>query len=72
MRHKVVHDYLGVDDDVVWQVATKDLPQLVSVLELLVPPAPPLQRRTSYERTVNVSRFKRLQAIDQSHVSDDE
>jgi len=22
MRHKVVHDYLGVDDDIVWQVVT--------------------------------------------------
>ena len=35
MRHKVVHDYLGVDDDIVWQVATKDLPTLVSSLEAL-------------------------------------
>jgi len=22
MRHKVVHDYLGVDEDIVWQVVT--------------------------------------------------
>jgi len=29
MRHKVVHDYLGVDEDIVWQVATADLPTLV-------------------------------------------
>jgi uncharacterized protein with HEPN domain len=36
MRHKVVHDYLGVDEDIVWQVATVDLPQLVTVLEPLV------------------------------------
>jgi uncharacterized protein with HEPN domain len=33
MRHKVVHDYLGVDDDIVWQVATDDLPKLVTSLE---------------------------------------
>ncbi|SRR6266536_2584927 len=33
MRHKVVHDYLGVDDDIVWQVATEDLPKLVTALE---------------------------------------
>ena len=33
MRHKVVHDYLGVDDDIVWQVATEDLPKLVTSLE---------------------------------------
>ena len=25
MRHKVVHDYLGVDEDIVWQVVTGDL-----------------------------------------------
>jgi uncharacterized protein with HEPN domain len=41
MRHKVVHDYLGVDEDIVWQVVTKDLPKLVSALEPLVPPVPP-------------------------------
>lgn len=35
MRHKVVHDYLGVDDDIVWQVATEDLPKLVAALEAL-------------------------------------
>ena len=29
MRHKVVHDYLGVDEDIVWQS-----------LEPLVPPTP--------------------------------
>jgi uncharacterized protein with HEPN domain len=40
MRHKVVHDYLGVDEDIVWSVATDDLPKLVAALEPLVPPAP--------------------------------
>jgi uncharacterized protein with HEPN domain len=39
MRHKVVHDYLGVDEDIVWQVVTEDLPRLVEALEPLVPPA---------------------------------
>lgn len=33
MRHKVVHDYLHVDFDIVWAVATVDLPPLVSELE---------------------------------------
>src|SRR5207342_1542547 len=28
MRHKVVHDYLGVDEDIVWQVVSEDLPNL--------------------------------------------
>lgn len=39
-RHKVVHDYLGVDEDIVWEVVTQDLPRLVDALEPLVPPAP--------------------------------
>jgi uncharacterized protein with HEPN domain len=39
MRHKVVHDYLGVDEDIVWQVVTEDLPKLVAALEPIVPPA---------------------------------
>jgi uncharacterized protein with HEPN domain len=38
MRHKVVHDYLGVDEDIVWQVVVEDLPKLVAALEPLVPP----------------------------------
>ena len=41
MRHKVVHDYLGVDEDIVWQVVTDDLPKLASALEPLVPRVPP-------------------------------
>jgi uncharacterized protein with HEPN domain len=38
MRHKVVHDYLGVDEDIVWQVVTDDLTKLVDSLRALVPP----------------------------------
>jgi uncharacterized protein with HEPN domain len=41
MRHKVVHDYLGVDDDIVWQVVIEDLPKLVTALDAISPPAPP-------------------------------
>jgi uncharacterized protein with HEPN domain len=37
MRHKVVHDYLDIDFDVVWAVAKIDLPELVSLLEPIVP-----------------------------------
>ena len=37
MRHKIVHDYLGVDYDIVWQVISADLPQLIPQLDLLVP-----------------------------------
>ena len=32
MRHKVVHDYFGVDEDVVWHTATVELPPLVEKL----------------------------------------
>lgn len=37
MRHKVVHDYLHVDFDIVWDVVTADLPPLIAQLEKLVP-----------------------------------
>lgn len=39
MRHKVVHDYLHVDFDIVWTVVTSDLPPLIAELEKFVPPA---------------------------------
>lgn len=35
MRHKIVHDYMYVDPDVVWSVVTEDLPSLVEKLESL-------------------------------------
>jgi uncharacterized protein with HEPN domain len=37
MRHKVVHDYLEINFDIVWRVATVNLPPLVAELEKLVP-----------------------------------
>jgi uncharacterized protein with HEPN domain len=37
MRNRIVHDYLGVDEDVVWEVVTFDLPSLVAALERVVP-----------------------------------
>ncbi len=39
MRHKVVHDYLGVDEDIVWQVVTNDLPRLLPALARLITPS---------------------------------
>jgi uncharacterized protein with HEPN domain len=42
MLYKVVHNYLGVDEDIVWQVVTADLPTLVAALESIVPPTPPV------------------------------
>lgn len=35
MRHKVVHDYMDVDEDVVWKTAFEEIPRLVAVLEPL-------------------------------------
>lgn len=40
MRHKIVHDYFRIDDDVVWEVATRDLPPLLTALSLLLPDEP--------------------------------
>lgn len=34
MRHRVVHDYMAVELDIVWQVVSADLPLLVPRLEL--------------------------------------
>ena len=33
MRHKVVHDYMHVDEDLVWDTVAQDLPQLIAALE---------------------------------------
>jgi uncharacterized protein with HEPN domain len=38
IRHKVVHDYLHVDFDIVWGVATANVPELIGPLEKIVPP----------------------------------
>jgi len=43
MRHKIVHDYLDVDFDVVWEVVTNDLPELVLELRPIAPPLPDFQ-----------------------------
>jgi len=37
IRHRIVHDYMDVDYDVLWQVATGDLSLLISQLERIVP-----------------------------------
>ena len=38
MRHKVVHDYLLVDRNVVWKTVSEDLDALILFLERQVPP----------------------------------
>jgi uncharacterized protein with HEPN domain len=37
MRHKVVHDYLELDEDIIWDVVTADLPKLIKQLVELIP-----------------------------------
>ena len=37
MRHRVVHDYMTIDYDIVWDVLTRDLPPLIAALEAAVP-----------------------------------
>lgn len=37
MRHRIVHDYDNVDLRVVWKIAMNDLPELISVLQKVVP-----------------------------------
>lgn len=43
MRHKVVHDYMHVDPDVVWETANDRLPELIAALERITPPEPPAE-----------------------------
>jgi uncharacterized protein with HEPN domain len=38
MRHRVVHDYLNVDEDIIWEVVHQDLPALVEALIKSMPP----------------------------------
>ena len=41
MRHVVVHDYLRVDLDVVWETVTIGIPALITQLVSIVPPDAP-------------------------------
>jgi uncharacterized protein with HEPN domain len=38
MRHRIVHDYMAVDYEIVWDVVTLELPRLVEIIKPLVPP----------------------------------
>ena len=38
MRHRIVHDYMNINTGVLWGVTTRNLPELIRLLEPLVPP----------------------------------
>ncbi len=38
MRNRLVHDYMNVDEDVIWEVVQQDLPPLIQALITIVPP----------------------------------
>jgi len=38
MRHRIVHDYMDIDYDIVWDVVTLELPRLIEKIAPLVPP----------------------------------
>jgi len=40
-RNVLAHEYGEIQDDVVWQVVTVSIPDLIRALEPLVPPVPP-------------------------------
>ena len=37
MRNKMIHDYLSVDNNIVWDVVANDLPSLIQELEAILP-----------------------------------
>jgi uncharacterized protein with HEPN domain len=39
MRNRIVHDYLGIDDEIVWQTAAFRIPELITQLEELTLPS---------------------------------
>ena len=44
MRHKLVHDYCGVDYGIVWEVIANQLPPLLPKLKALASAMPPIDR----------------------------
>jgi uncharacterized protein with HEPN domain len=37
MRNKLVHDYDGINIELVWQVIQKDIPELIYLLVIIAP-----------------------------------
>ena len=57
LRHRLIHGYLEVNLDTVWQVVERDLPALDRNLRAVVEPAlPPAVKRTGRKRARKTSR----------------
>ncbi|MDQ3238710.1 MAG: DUF86 domain-containing protein [Actinomycetota bacterium] len=37
MRHRVVHDYMNVDEDILWDTVTNELAPLAEELKTMLP-----------------------------------
>jgi len=40
-RHVLAHEYGEIRQDLMWEVATGHIPELIAMLQPLIPPAPP-------------------------------
>lgn len=40
MRNKIIHEYFGVDLDILWQTVKEDIPELKSKIKLVTLPPP--------------------------------
>jgi uncharacterized protein with HEPN domain len=38
MRHKIVHDYMTIDEDILWQVVSSQIGPVAATLRRIVPP----------------------------------
>lgn len=38
LRHRIVHEYFRIDAKLIWQIVQHDVPQLIRILQPLVPP----------------------------------
>jgi uncharacterized protein with HEPN domain len=50
MRHRLIHGYLEVNLNTVWEVVERDLPALEASLRALVAPSPPVAKRAKRKR----------------------
>jgi len=41
LRHLIVHEYWRIDSDRVWDIVTRDIPELVKAISRIVPPELP-------------------------------